>query len=113
MAFPESAEVQRRTRAVCVAVRAKFSMTQRGVGRVYSKRSHAQEGIKSEVITTTCLDSKSKEFTSDFPAEELSDYCGRERNVVWADVADPTSKDFDELAQEFGFHPLSIEDCRN
>jgi magnesium transporter len=65
------------------------------------------------VITTACLDSKSKEFTSDFPAEELSDYREVERNVVWADVSDPTSKDFDELAKEFNFHPLSIEDCRN
>src|SRR5215204_2475083 len=65
------------------------------------------------VITTTCLDSEAKKFTKDFPAEELSDYCGVERNVVWADVSDPTSKDFDELAAEFNFHPLSIEDCRN
>ncbi|HEX6182738.1 MAG TPA: CorA family divalent cation transporter, partial [Pyrinomonadaceae bacterium] len=65
------------------------------------------------MITTACLDSKSKEFTKDFPAAELSDYCGTEHNVVWADVSDPTSKDFDELAEEFGFHPLSIEDCRN
>src|SRR3712207_1614869 len=65
------------------------------------------------MITTTCLDSKAKKFTSDFPAAELSDYCQVERNVVWADVADPTGKDFDELAEEFGFHPLSIEDCRS
>ncbi|HEX8337011.1 MAG TPA: magnesium transporter CorA family protein, partial [Pyrinomonadaceae bacterium] len=65
------------------------------------------------MITTTCLDSEAKKFTKDFPAGELSDYCGVKRNVVWADVSDPTSKDFDELAEEFGFHPLSIEDCRN
>ena len=65
------------------------------------------------MITTTCLDSKSKKFTKDFPAAELSDYCESERNVVWADVSDPTSEDFLELAEEFNFHPLSIEDCRN
>ena len=65
------------------------------------------------MITTTCLDIKSKKFTRDFPAEQLSDHCGSENNTVWADVSDPTSKDFDELAEEFGFHPLSIEDCRN
>jgi magnesium transporter len=59
------------------------------------------------------LNSASKKFTNDFPAEELSDYCGREKNIVWADVSDPTGEDFAELAQEFGFHPLSIEDCRN
>lgn len=65
------------------------------------------------MITTACLDTASKKFTRDFPAGELSDHCGLEGKVVWADVSDPTSKDFDELAEEFGFHPLSIEDCRN
>jgi magnesium transporter len=35
-----------------------------------------------------------------------------ENKIVWADVADPTSKDFIELAEEFNFHHLSIEDCR-
>jgi magnesium transporter len=88
-------------------------MRRRGSGRVYSKRNHTQEGTGAEVITTTCLDSRSKKFTSDFPVEELSEYCETKRHVVWADVADPTGKDFDELAKEFGFHPLSIEDCRN
>lgn len=33
-------------------------------------------------------------------------------NVIWADVTDPTSRDFEELAEEFGFHHLSIEDCQ-
>jgi len=65
------------------------------------------------VITTTSLDTGSKKFITDFPAEKLSDYCETKNNIVWADVSDPTSKDFDELAEEFGFHPLSIEDCRN
>ena len=65
------------------------------------------------MITTTCHDSATKKFVKDFPAEELSDYCGSKQNVVWADVSDPTGEDFAELAEEFNFHPLSIEDCRN
>jgi magnesium transporter len=65
------------------------------------------------MITTTCLNSESKKFVRDFPAAELSDYCEREGNIVWADVSDPTGEDFLELAEEFKFHPLSIEDCRN
>ncbi|HEX7177886.1 MAG TPA: magnesium/cobalt transporter CorA [Pyrinomonadaceae bacterium] len=65
------------------------------------------------MITTTCLHSDTKKFDHDFPAAELSDFCENERNIVWADVSDPTSEDFMELAQEFNFHPLSIEDCRN
>ncbi len=64
------------------------------------------------LITTVCLDSESKKFTHNFPAADISEFCLSEHNVVWADVNDPTSQDFLELAEEFGFHPLSIEDCR-
>jgi magnesium transporter len=64
------------------------------------------------VITTVCLDSNSKKFTEDCPAADISELRVDERNIVWADVSDPTSQDFLDLAEEFGFHPLSIEDCR-
>ncbi len=69
------------------------------------------ESLKG-MITTTCLDSTTKKFTRDFPSADISDYCLSERNVVWADVSDPTSQDFIDLADEFKFHPLSIEDCQ-
>jgi magnesium transporter len=65
------------------------------------------------LIKTVCLDSSSKKFRDDCDASEISALRGQEHNVVWADVADPSSEDFAELAEEFGFHPLSIEDCRN
>ena len=81
--------------------------------REYTRSTPSTGEERPEVITTTCLDTASKKFTSDFATEEISDYCGVKHNIVWADVSDPTSKDFDELAEEFSFHPLSIEDCRN
>lgn len=65
------------------------------------------------MITTVCLNSESKEFTKDVLADDISDLCLMNQNIVWADVSDPTSEDFLELAKEFNFHPLSIEDCRN
>ncbi|MDQ4122576.1 MAG: magnesium/cobalt transporter CorA [Acidobacteriota bacterium] len=65
------------------------------------------------MISTICLDSSTKQFTRDLPTPEISDYCLQEQNVVWVDVNDPTSQDFLDLAEEFNFHPLSIEDCRN
>ena len=65
------------------------------------------------MITTVCLDSAEKKFVENFPAADISEYCLGKKNVVWADVSDPTSEDFLELAEEFEFHPLSIEDCRN
>ena len=65
------------------------------------------------MITTVCLNSASKKFRDECEASEISDLREDERNVVWADVSDPSSEDFAELAEEFGFHPLSIEDCRS
>src|SRR5215216_4020328 len=65
------------------------------------------------MINTLVLNRESKTFSKvDNPAE-ISDACADSPNIVWVDVADPTSEDFERLAEEFGFHPLSIEDCRN
>jgi magnesium transporter len=65
------------------------------------------------MIKTLCLDTASNKFSDDCNVADISDLRGDENKVVWADVSDPTSQDFDELAEEFGFHRLSIEDCRN
>ncbi len=65
------------------------------------------------MITTVCLNSNSKKFTENCIAADISELRLEDGNVIWADVSDPTSRDFEDLAEEFGFHPLSIEDCRN
>jgi magnesium transporter len=65
------------------------------------------------VITTVCLNSKSKTFTENCIAADISELRAKAGNIIWADVSDPTSRDFEELAEEFGFHHLSIEDCQN
>src|SRR6185436_3015986 len=65
------------------------------------------------MIKTVCLDRQSQVFTDNCVAGDISELRGIETNVIWADVSDPTSKDFEELAEEFGFHHLSIEDCQN
>ncbi len=65
------------------------------------------------MITTVCLNNSSKQFSENCRAADISELRLEPQMVVWADVSDPTSKDFEELAEEFGFHHLSIEDCRN
>src|SRR5258705_13534162 len=65
------------------------------------------------MIKTVCLNNDSKTFTEDCLAADISELRLEEKNVIWADVSDPTSRDFEELAEEFGFHHLSIEDCQN
>ena len=65
------------------------------------------------MISTVCLNTNSKTFTEDCVAADISELREVEGNIIWADVSDPTSADFEELAEEFGFHHLSIEDCQN
>ena len=65
------------------------------------------------MIRTIVLNRESRSFNKVEDPDEISGLCSDQRNIIWVDVADPTSEDFDELAKEFGFHPLSIEDCRN
>jgi magnesium transporter len=65
------------------------------------------------MISTVCLNTNSKNFTEDCIAADISELREVEGNIIWADVSDPTDEDFKELAEEFGFHHLSIEDCQN
>jgi len=65
------------------------------------------------LITTVCLDTATNEFIGDCAVADISEIRQEPNKVIWADVSDPTSRDFEELAEEFGFHHLSIEDCRN
>ncbi len=64
------------------------------------------------MITTVCLNANSKAFVN-CAAADISELRQSDENIVWADVSDPTSEDFEKLAEEFGFHHLSIEDCQN
>jgi magnesium transporter len=64
------------------------------------------------MITTVCLNLKTGQFDERCLAADISELRLEPDNVIWADVSDPTSADFEELGEEFGFHHLSIEDCR-
>ena len=65
------------------------------------------------MIHTLVLDRDSRTFTPVADADAIGGFCLNESKIVWVDVSDPTSLDFDSLARQFGFHPLSIEDCRH
>ena len=65
------------------------------------------------MIHTLVLDREARTFTQVAEADAISGLCSNESKIVWVDVSDPTSLDFDNLARQFGFHPLSIEDCRH
>lgn len=65
------------------------------------------------MLTTICLDSETKEFDSEVPVEDINEICKHKNKIIWVDINDPHSEDFDQLAEEFNFHPLAIEDCKH
>lgn len=47
-----------------------------------------------------------------FPAERISDVlAGDQDSVVWLDLQDPTADDLQVVVEEFGLHPLAVEDA--
>jgi magnesium transporter len=49
-----------------------------------------------------------------FPAEDLSERLAADKDaVVWLDLYDPTQADLAIVTEEFGLHPLAVEDAIN
>src|SRR5215471_17640178 len=46
-----------------------------------------------------------------FPVADISDYITDESVTVWLDLRDPDRDDLAVLSEEFGLHPLAIEDA--
>ena len=49
------------------------------------------------MITTVCLNSHSRVFSDNCVAADISELREAGDNVIWADVADPTSRDFEDM----------------
>jgi magnesium transporter len=47
----------------------------------------------------------------DFPAAQISDYLQQPDTVVWLDLCEPDRADLEVVSQEFGLHPLAVEDA--
>jgi magnesium transporter len=47
----------------------------------------------------------------DFPASQISDYLEEPGTVVWLDLCEPDQEDLQIISEEFGLHPLAIEDA--
>ncbi|HEX4948632.1 MAG TPA: magnesium/cobalt transporter CorA [Blastocatellia bacterium] len=65
------------------------------------------------MISTLLLRQDRKTFTRVSDPNRISDLRQAPQHVLWVDVSQPTPQDFDRLREEFGFHHLAIEDCRN
>jgi magnesium transporter len=47
----------------------------------------------------------------DFPAAQISDYLQQSGTVVWLDLCEPDQEDLAVVSEEFGLHPLAVEDA--
>jgi magnesium transporter len=47
----------------------------------------------------------------DFPAAQISDFLEQPDTVVWLDLCEPDREDLAVVSQEFGLHPLAVEDA--
>ena len=63
----------------------------------------------AKVKTVACLGGVSLE--RDVPSEEIRDYIRDPGTLVWVDVQDPGPGELVMLSEEFGFHPLALEDA--
>ena len=48
-----------------------------------------------------------------FPVAEISDHLAEETVIIWLDLRDPDREDLAVLSDEFGLHPLAVEDAVN
>src|SRR5262249_50345249 len=46
-----------------------------------------------------------------FPVAQISDYLEQDGTVVWLDLHQPDHDDLSVLSEEFGLHPLAVEDA--
>ena len=46
-----------------------------------------------------------------FPVADISDYLAEGSVTIWLDLRDPDRDDLDVLSEEFGLHPLAVEDA--
>src|SRR4029450_1925025 len=59
----------------------------------------------------TRLDRRGVLEAKDFPAAQISDYLQEPDTVVWLDLCEPDQRDLEIVSEEFGLHPLAVEDA--
>ena len=63
-------------------------------------------------MLVNCVAYQNGKKLGDISVEDISDYLTRPECFVWVALADPTREEIDVMAEEFGLHPLAVEDAR-
>ena len=62
--------------------------------------------------SSTASPTRTARKLADIPVEDISEYVRRPDCFVWVALFEPTPEELDEMAEEFGLHPLAVEDAR-
>lgn len=68
----------------------------------------AADGATPSIRTIACMGGISLE--RNVPIEEIQDYLSDPDYLIWMDIQDPGPEELSILLDEFGFHPLALED---
>src|SRR5258708_25831771 len=64
-------------------------------------------------MLVSCVAYQDGRKLGDIPKESISEYVKRTDAFVWVALKDPERAELDEMAAEFGLHPLAVEDARH
>ncbi|MFO1282613.1 MAG: magnesium/cobalt transporter CorA [Burkholderiales bacterium] len=63
-------------------------------------------------MLVNCVAYQNGRKLADIPVEDISEYVVRPDCFVWVALAEPTDEELSTMAEEFGLHPLAVEDAR-
>jgi magnesium transporter len=72
---------------------------------------HEQRAISTGQSRRRIICRSNGQFRVDVDPTDISDIIGNADDFLWLDLSDPNEQDIALLSDEFGFHPLSIEDA--
>ena len=64
-------------------------------------------------MLVNCVVYRDGKRVAEIPKEEISEYLKQPGSFVWVAIKDPQPAEIDEMEQEFGLHPLAVEDARH
>jgi magnesium transporter len=53
-----------------------------------------------------------RKIADHIPIEDISEYVKHPERFIWVAIKDPTPDELDKMKEEFGLHPLAVEDAR-
>ena len=81
------------------------------VAQAMRRRYHAVTRSAPAFMLINCVAYQNGRKLADIPIADISEYVQRPDCFVWVALFEPTAAEMEEMAQEFGLHPLAVEDA--